>query len=25
VQLDLEHRGELVREKTARPIRWHRP
>jgi hypothetical protein len=25
VQLDLEHRGELVREKTARPMRWHRP
>ena len=25
VQLDLEHRGELIREKAARPLRWHRP
>jgi hypothetical protein len=25
VLLDLDHKGELIREKSARPIRWHRP
>jgi hypothetical protein len=25
VLLDLDHKGDLVREKEARPIRWHRP
>lgn len=24
VLLDLEHKGELQREKTVRPFRWHR-
>jgi hypothetical protein len=25
VQLDMEAKGELIREKAAKPLRWHRP